>query len=158
MIGSDFLVIIGADHAGFELKNLIINYFNENNIKYNDVSNHGIDLNDDYVDVAEAICKKVLEDPKNYGIAICGTGAGICIACNKMKGIRAAVSYNENVSTLIKEDNNCNVICFGGRQYTSIDDVISMIKKYENSNFQEGRHERRLNKIKLLEEKFGEKL
>lgn len=150
------MIIIGADHAGFDLKYNIIDYLKASNLKYIDVTDYKIDLNDDYVDVAEVLCKKVLEDSENFGIAICGTGVGISIACNKFKGIIAGNCFNKNIAKLLKEHNNCNVICFGGRLESNINDIIESINSYMNSNFTEERHKRRIDKIKKLEEKFGD--
>ncbi len=150
------MVIIGADHAGFELKNSIINFLKEKEIEYFDVTDHEINLDDDYVDVAMLLCKKVLENKENFGIGICGTGVGMSIACNKIKGVRAGTCFNEYIAKMIKIDNDCNVICFGGRLENNIEDIKLCIDEYMKSNFGAGRHQRRLDKIKDLEEKFGD--
>ena len=150
------MIIIGADHAGFELKNQVKFKLKELNIDFLDVTDYEIDLNDDYVDVAESICKEVLKDSKNFGIAICGTGIGISIACNKIKGIIAGNCLNTEVAKLLKEHNNCNVICFGGRLENNIDDIIYSIEEFTKAEFKDIRHKRRVDKIKKLEEKFGE--
>lgn len=149
------MVIIGADHAGFDLKYKIMEKLKEKGIEYTDVTDYSIDQNDDYVDIAQNLAKEVLKKIDNFGIAICGTGIGISIACNKIKGIRAGVCYNKDVAKKIKEDNNCNIICFGGRQEENIDDIAERIDIFMDSSFQAGRHERRINKISELEEKFG---
>ena len=151
------MIIIGADHAGFDLKLKLIDYFKSHNKDYIDVTDYEIDLNDDYVDVAELISNKVLENNENFGIAICGTGIGISIACNKIKGIRAGNCFTKDISMLLKEHNNCNIICFGGRLNYSTNDVIEMIESYSEAKFSEERHKRRIDKIKKLEEKFGDK-
>ena len=149
------MVIIGADHAGFDLKNKIKQNFIENGIEYIDVTDYEIDVNDDYVDIVEKLAKELLNHSGSFAIAICGTGVGISIACNKIKGIRAGVCYNKEVAKKMKEDNNCNVICFGGRQENDVNDVLDRIKIFMNSTFQGGRHERRIMKIASLEEKMG---
>ena len=150
------MIIIGADHAGFELKNDIKIKLKELNIPFLDVTDYEIDLDDDYVDVAENICKEVLKDNSNFGIAICGTGIGISIACNKIKGIIAGNCLNKEVARLLKEHNNCNVICFGGRLNNNIDNIIYSIKEFIKAEFKDMRHKRRIEKIKKLEEKCGE--
>lgn len=150
------MIIIGADHAGFETKNELIKYFKKENIDYFDVTDYEINLDDDYVDVAEVLCTKVLQDKENFGIAICGTGVGICIACNKIKGIRAGNLFDRQIAKLLREHNNCNVICFGGRLGRSIEDMIYCINEYMMSKFQGERHQRRIDKIRKLEEKFGD--
>ena len=83
------MIIIGSDHSGVELKNKIEEYLSSKNIDFLDVSKEN-KIDDDYPDIAKSICDKVLENKENLGIAICGTGIGISIACNKIKGIRAA--------------------------------------------------------------------
>jgi ribose 5-phosphate isomerase B len=154
------MIIIGADHAGFDLKNIIINYLKKNNIGYIDVTDYDKNPDDDYTDVAIKVCKNVLEDESNLGIAICGTGIGICVACNKIKGIIATPCYNEYTAKMVRQDNNSNVLCLGGRlEYASHEeDVIKIVETYINTEFAGERHLRRVNKIKDIESKFGEKL
>lgn len=154
------MIIIGADHAGFDLKNIIINHFKENNVEYCDATDYDKNPEDDYTDVALKICKNVLMDESNLGIAICGTGIGICVACNKIKGIIATPCYNEYTARMVRQDNNSNVLCLGGRlEYSNHEDeVIKIVETYINTEFAGERHLRRVNKIKDIESKFGEKL
>ncbi|MEG1990183.1 MAG: RpiB/LacA/LacB family sugar-phosphate isomerase [Clostridia bacterium] len=151
------MIIIGADHAGFDLKKRVINYLEENKIKYLDVTNYVYNKDDDYTDVAINICKNVLENNENLGIAICGTGIGISVACNKIKGIIATPCFNEYTASMVKKDNNSNVLCLGGRLEYSTDKTLieKMVKTYINTEFSKERHLRRINKIKDMEEKFG---
>ncbi|MEG1009796.1 MAG: RpiB/LacA/LacB family sugar-phosphate isomerase [Clostridia bacterium] len=148
------MIILGADHAGFALKDKLKEYFNNNNIEYIDVTNYSIDNNDDYPDIAKFICNSV--NNNNLGIAICGSGIGISIACNKIKGIRAATCYDEYTTVMGKRDNNINVLCLGGR--IKYDNVFNIIDIYIKEKFLGDRHLRRLNKINELEENFGNKL
>lgn len=154
------MIIIGADHAGFDLKNMIINYFKEKNIEYMDVTDYDRNPEDDYTDVAINICKNVLSNENNLGIAICGTGIGICVACNKIKGIIATPCYNEYTARMVRQDNNSNVLCLGGRlEYSNHkEDVIKIVETYITTKFAGERHLRRVNKIKDIESKFGGKL
>jgi ribose 5-phosphate isomerase B len=154
------MIIIGADHAGFELKNIIIEYFKEKNIRYNDVTDYDRNPDDDYTDVAINVCSGVLKDSRNLGIAICGTGIGISVACNKVKGIIATTCFNEYTAIMAKKDNNSNVLCLGGRlEYSKHrETVINIVNSYLNTKFDGERHLRRVNKIKEMEEKFGEKI
>lgn len=151
------MIIIGADHAGFELKNVIIKYFDENNIKYFDVTNYECNKDDDYTDVASNLCRKVLEDDINIGIAICGTGIGISVACNKIKGIIATPCFNEYTASMVRKDNNSNVLCLGSRLEYAKDEklVKNMVNTFITTKFLGGRHLRRINKIKDMEAKFG---
>ncbi len=154
------MIIIGADHAGFELKNKVIEYFKENNMKYVDVTDYDRNDDDDYTEVAINVCAGVLESKENLGIAICGSGIGISIACNKVKGIIAAPCFNEYTATMSRRDNNANVLCLGGRLEYSKDreSVITIIRAYLDTKFDGERHLRRVNKIKEMEEKFGGKV
>lgn len=146
------MVIIGADHTGYDLKEKVINYLKNKNIMIRDVSNNPKDDNDDYPDIANAICNNVLNSNDNLGIAICGTGIGISIACNKIKGIRAALCTNEDMAEFSKKHNNANVICFGARLRESTDtEIFRMLDKFFNTEFENGRHQRRLDKIIKIE-------
>lgn len=152
------MIIIGADHTGFDLKDKIIKYFKVKNIEIFDVSDYDLDKNDDYPDVAKNICLEVLKNNENLGIAICGTGIGISIACNKIKGIRAALCFDSYMAKLSKNHNNANVLCLGARlEYTKdIDNVINIIEEYINSDFEGNRHQKRLEKIEKLENNYLE--
>lgn len=145
------MIVIGSDHAGYELKEYIEKYLKSKNIDYIDVSN--IPKNDDdYPDVAKIICLNVLKDKNNIGIAICGTGIGISISCNKIKGIRAALCTTKEMAEYAKKHNNANVICFGARLENSTNEnIVSMLDTFFYNNFEAGRHERRLDKISKLE-------
>ena len=150
------MIIIGADHAGFKLKHEIIAKLKEKGIEYIDVTDYAQNDEDDYVDIVKNLTKEVLSKTGSFAIAICGTGIGISIACNKIKGIRAGACYNKDVAKKMKEDNDCNVICFGGRQENDINEVMERIDIFMKSSFKGERHARRLCKITDLEEKFGE--
>ena len=148
------MVIIGSDHTGIVLKKNIIEYLNQKKIDYLDATDYENQEGDDYPDIAVEICNKVLENSNNLGIAICGTGIGIAIACNKIKGIRAADCVNEQMAELSKKHNNCNVLCLGSRLEFSqkFENVRKVIDTFINSFYEKGRHERRLVKIKKIED------
>ena len=109
------MVIIGSDHTGIELKKKIINYLYDNHVEYADVTNYANQEGDDYPDIALTVCSEVLKNSNNLGIAICGTGIGISIACNKIRGIRAAVCTDRYMAEMTRHDNNANVLCLGAR-------------------------------------------
>lgn len=147
------MVIIGSDHAGVELKEKIIQYLKVKHIEFLDVRENANDLGDDYPDVAEDICNKVLENANNFGIAICGTGIGISIACNKIKGIRAANCTDTMMAEMSRKHNNANVLALGARlkfaeKFTNVEEILN---SFLNSFFEGGRHEKRIEKIELLE-------
>ncbi len=140
-------IIIGNDHAGVELKNKIKDYLLS---KGYDVLNVGTDTLDsvDYPDIAQILGEEVLKSNDNLGILICGTGIGISIAANKVKGIRAALAHNELTAKLAREHNNANVLALGARVIGE-DLAIATVESYLNAKFEGGRHERRVNKIEL---------
>lgn len=148
------MIVIGSDHTGIELKKKIINYLYENHIEYADVTNYKEQDGDDYPDIAFVVCTNVLENTSNLGIAICGTGIGISIACNKMRGIRAAVCTDSYMAEMSRHDNNANVLCLGSRLEISkdFDNIKDIVNSFIHTFYDGGRHERRLNKIKKLED------
>lgn len=147
------MIIIGSDHTGIELKKKIIEFLYKNQIEYADVTNYENQDGDDYPDIAYTICSKVLEKKSNMGIAICGTGVGISIACNKIRGIRAANCSNSYMAEMSRKDNDANVLCLGARlEYVEKNEnVNNIVNSFINSFFEAGRHDRRVNKIKKLE-------
>lgn len=142
-------VAIGNDHAGPALKEEIVLYLKSKGIE---VINMGVDTEDsvDYPDYAKLVCDKVVSKEVDFGILICGTGIGISIAANKIKGIRAALCHDAITARLCKEHNNANVIAFGAR---IIDKEIAkeIIDAYLSAEFAGDRHQRRIDKITALE-------
>lgn len=147
-------VVIGSDHAGVSLKNDIIEFLRQEGY---DVLNCGTDSSDsvDYPDIAEKVARQVLH-LSVPGILICGTGIGISIAANKIAGIRAAVCTNNYTARLAREHNDANVLALGAR-VTGSGMALDIVKTFLQSEFQGGRHQRRVDKIHSLEEKFSER-
>lgn len=144
------MIVIGSDHAGENLKRKIKEYLNENNLEYADINNY--DENDDYPDIASKLSNKVLENKDNLGIAICGSGIGMCITCNKFSGIRAALCVDEYMAKMCRMHNDANVICLGERlDYYNDGKVYEIIENFMKTSFEGGRHERRLEKISKIE-------
>lgn len=144
------MIVIGSDHAGENLKRKIKEYLNENNLEYADINNY--DENDDYPDIASKLSNKVLENKDNLGIAICGSGIGMCITCNKFSGIRAALCVDEYMAKMCRMHNDANVICLGERlDYYNDGKVYEIIENFIKTSFEGGRHERRLEKISKIE-------
>ena len=139
-------IAIGSDHAGYIVKDEIIKYF-----KDYEFINLGTNTSDsvDYPDYAKKVADCIVNGNADFGILICGTGIGMSIAANKIKGIRCALIYNLNTAKLAKEHNNANIIAIGAREL-KIDDILKMIKEYINAKFEE-RHQRRLDQIYKLE-------
>lgn len=145
-------IYIGSDHGGYNLKNKIIGYLLENNYRVHDL--FCLDgKRCDYPDCAEVVCSSVLKGTDSLGIVICGTGIGISIAANKIKGIRCALCNDIFSAEMAKKHNNANVIAMGGR---IIDDKLGyqILDKFLNSSFEGGRHKNRLAKLTSIEGKI----
>ena len=140
-------IAIAADHGGFELKEALKKHYNQLNLL--DLGTFSTD-SVDYPDIAHKMAQAILNKQADLGILICGTGVGISIAANRHKGIRAALIYNEDVARLAKEHNNANVLVFGGRTM-SVADVIKYIDIFMASEFAGGRHQKRIEKIDIME-------
>jgi ribose 5-phosphate isomerase B len=141
-------IILAADHAGFALKEKLKKYLQDSNILFDDLSPKLVD-GDDYPDAAFIAAKKVART-KSVGVLVCGSGAGMCMAANKVKGIRAAVAYDEKTARIIRQDNDTNILCLGGRT-TDEKTAIIILKTWLTTRFLEGRHARRVEKIKMFE-------
>ena len=138
-------IFIAADHKGVDLKEEVINYLTNNSIEVEDIGLENYEL-DDYPDFAKAGNAKVLEDARNVGIYICGSGIGMSMVANRNPKIRAALCLNENFASLSRRHNDANVLCLSGR-YTSVRKAIKIIKVFLTTDFEGGRHARRLKKF-----------
>jgi len=143
-------IAIGSDHGGYELKENIKTYLQSKDIDFVDFGTHST-ASVDYPDYAKKVGEAVTKEPFDFGIVICGTGIGISIAANKIKGVRAALVYDDMTAKLAKEHNHANVIALGGRT-TPIDKAISIIDTFMSAT-EEERHQTRINKIKEIEGK-----
>lgn len=147
-------IVLGADHAGFEVKELIKAYLEKKGCRVEDAGAYTRIKGDDYPDYAEKVALMVKQGRNKTGILACGTGIGASIAANKIPGIRAALVCNESDARLSKEHNNANILVLGGRPFNP-GGVKKIIDAWLTSKFAGGRHRRRLGKIKLLERKYG---
>ena len=152
-------IYLGADHAGFKLKEKIKSWLKVKKIAFEDLGNLVYDKNDDYPDFAEKVGKRAVKD-KTKGILLCGSAEGICIAANKIKGARAVNPQNILQTKLSRTDNDANILCLAGGGMLKPIPGISLAKAKEmitiflKTPFSgEKRHLRRLNKIKKLEQK-----
>ena len=141
-------IAIGSDHAGVEQKSEIIDFLKSKNIE---VINCGTNSTDsvDYPDFANLVAKKVSNNEAERGIIICGSGIGVSITANKVKGIRAALAYNEETAQLARQHNNANIICYGAR-FIDVELAKKMISHFIETEFEGGRHQNRVNKIHSL--------
>ncbi|HHV45283.1 MAG TPA: ribose 5-phosphate isomerase B [Tissierellia bacterium] len=140
---------LGSDHGGYELKEYIKEYLKKQNIEYIDYGTYSQE-SVDYPDYGEKLSKAVVSGEVDRGIAICGTGIGISIACNKVKGIRCALCGDTYSARMSVEHNNANILALGGRVIGK-DLAIEIVSAWLSAKFQGGRHERRINKISSIE-------
>lgn len=144
-------IAIGSDHGGYALKEKIKEYLLNNGYNVEDFGCFS-EESVDYPDYALKVAKAVSYGEFDAGILICGTGIGISIAANKVKGIRAALCHDGLTARLAKQHNNANILCLGGRT-TGIETAKDIVDNWLGSEFEGGRHLRRINKIKNIEEK-----
>lgn len=141
-------VILAADHAGFDLKESLKPILDENEIEYEDVSPE-FERDDDYPDHAFKGARRVVRENAR-GVFVCGSGMGMCIAANKVKGIRAVRAFDEKTARMGRQEDDSNVLCIGAR-LTDEETAKKMLKAWLTSRFLEGRHTRRVEKIKEFE-------
>jgi len=144
------VLYIASDHAGYQLKEEIKRYLQLLNYSFEDLGPKEFDPNDDYPDFAFAVAKKVA-DEGGEGILFCGTGQGVCLAANKIRGIRAVSAYDEFMARQAKEHLDSNILCLGGR-VSDAEMAKKIVKTWLDTGFSgEERHERRLGKIEEME-------
>ena len=138
-------IAIGNDHAGTEYKLAIIGLLKSMNIE---VSNYGTDGTDsvDYPDFVHPVAKDVEERKVNYGIIICGSGNGASMTANKHQKIRSALCWNKELVQLAREHNDANILSLPAR-FISLPQALDMVKVFLKTEFEGGRHERRIEKI-----------
>lgn len=142
-------IAIGCDHGGFEHKNAIAEHLKENGYTVEDFGIYE-QTSVDYPDIAEKLSRSVAAGENELGILVCGTGIGMSIAANKVKGIRAAACSDHYSAKYTRLHNNANVLCLGGR-VIGIGTAIELADIFVNTEFEGGRHQRRIDKITALE-------
>ena len=145
---------IGCDTKGYRLKLHLINVLQENGYEVEDVACHSLEKVD-YPDYARIVGKGVVEGKYDRGVLICGTGLGMAIAANKIKGVRAAVCYDTLPAILSREHNDANVFCTGGWLMTN-DKAAEVLLHWLDMRYAGGGHQDKLDKITILENEFGE--
>ncbi len=141
-------IAIGCDHRGLNLKQFIIKLITEAGHNYEDFGCYTTDPVD-YPDIAQKVAEAVTAGHFECGILICNTGIGMSIAANKVKGIRAALCHDALSAQRARQHNDANILCLGGGQ--AQDTLPEIIGTFLTSEFEGGRHLRRLNKIKDME-------
>lgn len=142
-------IIIASDHGAVALKSEIISFLKTNNCEIKDM---GVNSDDsvDYPDIAVIACTEFKKGGYDFGILLCGTGIGMSITANKIKGIRCALVHDLCTAEMAKAHNDANFIAFGGRVKYSVP-VITMIEKFMDTEFAGDRHSRRVAKIMDVE-------
>ncbi len=146
------MLYIGGDHAGYKLKEQIKTYLKrQGGIDYKDLGPSKLVPTDDYPDYGLKVARAVSQNKKHVGILICGSGAGVCMVANKVRGIRAAQAHNLRDVKLVREHNDANILCLSGWELAPAR-AIKIIKKFLEASFsREQRHARRIGKIEKIE-------
>ena len=142
-------VAIGADHAGFEEKEKMKRVLDELGVEYDDMGTATGD-SVDYPDFARRVAESVASGEHEQGILFCGSGTGMAISANKVKGVRAAVAWKPEIARLARQHNNANIIAVPARFLTD-EEAAEIVKAWFEADFDGGRHERRVEKITEIE-------
>lgn len=145
------MIVIGCDHAACKLKETVKSYLDEKGIAYIDCgTEEGVPF--DYPIIAEAVCGKIISGEAEKGILLCGTGIGMSMAANKIKGIRAACASDCFSVKYTRLHNDANVLCMGER-VVGHGLALELVELFLNTEFEGGRHQRRVDLITALEQK-----
>ena len=143
------MIAIGADHGGFELKEEIKKYLDENDIKYKDYGTFNQERTD-YPIYAEKVAKAIQSKECDSGILICKSGAGMVLTVNKFKGIRATIGFNKDATRASKADDDINVLVLSS-EYISISEAVANVRIWIGTEFKGGRYKERLQMIEKIE-------
>jgi ribose 5-phosphate isomerase B len=146
-------VVVGSDHAGRELKEHVKRFLEARGCVVEDVGTHSA-ARCDYPDYAAAAARRVAAGRCARGVLVCGTGVGVSLAANKVRGIRAAPCSNEYVAEMARRHNDANVLCLGAR-VVGAGLAEALVRRFLETPFEGGRHARRVAKIKALERRRG---
>ena len=141
-------IAIGSDHRGLELKQKVIKLVTDAGNEYKDFGAYS-EARVDYPNIAEAVGKAVASGQYDRGILICGTGIGMCIAANKVKGIRAGLAVNEFMALRSRQHNDANILCLGAENDES--QLAQMVKAFLTTEFEGGRHQTRVDEMTKME-------
>ncbi len=139
---------MGADHRGFELKNKLMEHFQGQNIRVEDMGNYQNDPQDDYPDYAKKVAQAVLQNPEGFlGIVICGSGVGVCIAANRFKGVRCALGFEEAQVTHARENDHINILALAS-DYADFEKAKRLVDAFLLAQpKKEEKYRRRINKL-----------
>jgi ribose 5-phosphate isomerase B len=143
-------IAIGSDHAGFQLKQELVEHLKEAGHEVDDLGTHSED-SVDYPEYGAKVARAVVEGDADYGVCVCGTGIGIGIAANKVRGARAAVVHDTTSARMARQHNDANVVCVGAR-LTGPQAAADAVDAFLVAEFEGGRHQRRIDEIGELDE------
>ena len=139
------IIAIGCDHGGYQRKEEVKEHLKEQGHEVIDCGTYSLD-SCDYPLFGRQVAELVSEGKANYGVVVCTSGEGIMMAANKVKGVRCGLGYNDEVASLMRQHNNANVISFGAK-FMNKEDVLRRVDIFLTTDFEGGRHERRVNLI-----------
>lgn len=143
-------IAIAADHAGYEEKERLKPVLDELGIQYEDLGTQST-ASVDYPDFAQKVAEEVASGHVDQGVLVCGSGTGMAIAANKVPGVRAAVSWSEEIARLAREHNDANILSLAAR-FTPFDELTKIVRAWFAAKFDGGRHARRVEKISEIEQ------
>jgi len=149
-------IALGADHAGFRAKETIKKYLEGAGYGVDDVGTHS-EESVDYPDFARAVGERVASGKDPLGVVLCATGIGVAIVANKVKGIYAALAHDSLTARRAREHNDANVLALGGK-VVGDDEAIAIVQEFLSAQFSGGRHQRRIDKIKQMDQTREHKL
>lgn len=139
------IIPIGSDHAGYKAKEIVKKILEENGFMPVDYGTHS-EESVDYADYAVQVAESVNSGEYEKGILICGSGQGVCMTANKFEFIRAGLAWNKEMAELTRQHNNANILCLPGRYLNEVE-LKEIVLTWLTTNFEGGRHQRRINKI-----------
>ncbi len=143
------MIALGADHGGYRLKEAIKKYLDSEKVEYTDFGTNS-EESVDYAPIAAKVAHFIADGNADKGILCCGTGIGMSMAANKVKGIRAAVCADAYCAEITRHHNNANILCLGGRVINE-EQAVEFSKLFLNTPFDGGRHQRRIDEIAAIE-------
>jgi glycine hydroxymethyltransferase len=147
---------LGSDHGGFELKETLKRHLTSSGVSVTDVGTHSSESTD-YPDYARTVSQNVVNHRAELGLLVCTTGVGMCMAANKVPGVRAALVFDEKMASLARQHNDANVLCLGAK-ITAPEQAKKIVDAFLNAHFEGGRHERRVIKMENIASSFESKL
>lgn len=147
-------IFIGADHRGFQLKAGVMNHLRKLGHEVIDKGAFQTEVPSDYPLIAKDVAEAVASTPGSRGVLVCLSGTGIAIAANKVPGAYAALCYNKEAAMLARSHNNSNILVLGAK-FVPAQEFIQIIETWLSTDFEGGRHERRIQQIKDIEKKYS---